>query len=304
MPGVVQPPDPFGTLAHSLSSKFTESHNAQVLINEYADGFCQRGSLVTSGRRSWSISKRLTVAQLQELRTFWESARGRPFYFYNPSETNPPYSHNPDGTSGRYIVRFSSDWDQTNGMVKSEAGFDIIELASAEEIAAPPASGETNSSVPGQVTVFITTEHIPNPDFTPFPGVQVSTQPVSVFFGSDMFQTSAAWAKRTDSKVFSSFTDWSGFVLVSMDHVGLGETTILDPPDEVRVYDAWAVVVYGDGTVVTTRPTTFSPVLNGNGDVLNPENAIDGDASTYASVSRNMYHTNQLPTALILSSFR
>lgn len=129
MPRTVGVAAPFGTLPHSISTKFTESHAVQMNINEYHDGASQRTSQVANGRRSWKISKRLDPVSLIALRSFFEEAKGRAFNFYNPSETSPPYSHNPIGASGLYLVRFNGDWEQTNGMGRSDVSIELIEVA-------------------------------------------------------------------------------------------------------------------------------------------------------------------------------
>lgn len=129
MPGNVRGAVAIGTLPLSLSTKFTESSSVQVNINEYHDGSCQRISLVTGGRRSWKIAKRLTPSQVGTLRTFVESLKGAAFYFFNPSETLPPFSSAPIGTFGRYLVRMASDWEQTNGMARVDTSIELIELA-------------------------------------------------------------------------------------------------------------------------------------------------------------------------------
>lgn len=129
MPGNLNAAVPIGTLPFSLCTKFSESHSVQMNINRYRDNSTQRQSLVVGGRRRWAISKRLTAADLGILRDFFFNAHGGAFYFYNPCETSPPYSRNPIGTQGRYLVRFNSDWSQTNGSGRIDAGIELIEVA-------------------------------------------------------------------------------------------------------------------------------------------------------------------------------
>jgi hypothetical protein len=133
MPGPVRGAVAAGILPYSLSTKFSESHAVQVLVNEYHDGTSQRKSLVSEGRRTWNLSKHLTAAQLTQLRSFAASLQGGAFYFYNPQETLPPFSNNPIGTSGQYLVRFNGDWSQTNGMVRSDSEIQLIELTTQSE---------------------------------------------------------------------------------------------------------------------------------------------------------------------------
>jgi hypothetical protein len=133
MPGPVRGAVSAGILPYSLSTKFSESHAVQAIVNEYHDGSSQRHALVSEGRRTWNLSKHLTAAQLTQLRSFAASLQGGAFYFYNPQETLPPFSNNPIGTSGQYLVRFNGDWSQTNGMVRSDSEVQLIELTTQSE---------------------------------------------------------------------------------------------------------------------------------------------------------------------------
>lgn len=82
------------------------------------------------------MSKRLDASNLVALRNFYDAAKGGAFYFYNPSETQPPYSPNPTGTAGRYLVRFNSDWSQTTSMVRIDTAIELMEVASDADIGA------------------------------------------------------------------------------------------------------------------------------------------------------------------------
>jgi hypothetical protein len=130
MPGSVNPAVSIGTLPHSVSTKFTEAHGIPMSINEYHDGASQRTALASEGRRTWKLSKRLDVVNLALLRSFWESAKGGAFYFYNPPETIPPYTPTPSGTAGQYLVRFNNDWSQTNSMARIDTEIELVEIAS------------------------------------------------------------------------------------------------------------------------------------------------------------------------------
>lgn len=130
MPGVVRGAVAVGTLPLSLSTKFTESHAVQVNINEYHDGTSQRLALVNGGRRTWKLAKRLDVRNLGLLRAFCAAVQGGAFFFFNPSETSPAFSHSPSGAPGMYLVRFNNDWSQINGMGRSGCDLEIIEVTS------------------------------------------------------------------------------------------------------------------------------------------------------------------------------
>lgn len=134
MPATVRGAVPAGTLPYSLSTKFSELRTVPININEYHDGSCQRTALVNGARRSWKLSKRLTAFQSGLLADFQNSMNGQAFYFYNPSETFPEYSHAPTGTAGRYLVRFNNDWNRTFSMGRFDSDVELIEVASDQEI--------------------------------------------------------------------------------------------------------------------------------------------------------------------------
>lgn len=299
MPGLIRGAVAVGTLPFSLSTKFAESHAVQMDMNEYHDGSSQRTSLVTGGRRSWKIAKRLDALHLGLLRNFFDANLAKAFYFYNPSETLPRYSHAPDGTSGRYLVRFASDWEQTAGMSRSDTAIEVIELASDADMAA--ASSVTNAAVPLQTTMYAITSHYPNSSFTPSIGVEISTSPIGLFDPADWIQSTAQWDARTDSKAFSP-TSWGGSVLFGL-NTNSGSVSGLDPTDQLWVYDCWYVQLYGDGSTQILRPTIAEPITNAAGGVTNPVNAIDGDPTSYAVVYRTAYSPLSVGNYLALRKF-
>jgi hypothetical protein len=134
MPGNIRGAVSIGTLPFSLSTQFSELHAVLMNINEYHDGNSHRVSLAVGARRSWKLAKRLDAFHLGLLSDFWDAARSRAFYFYNPTETLPPFSRNPTGTAGRYLVRFASDWEQTNGIARTDTVIELLEVASAQDI--------------------------------------------------------------------------------------------------------------------------------------------------------------------------
>jgi hypothetical protein len=89
--------------------------------------------LTTNSRKRWRLAKRLTPAQLEVLRDFYEARNGpaEPFYFYDPYETDPKFSYDPTGqaTEGRYTVRFEGGWSQSVGLGRSEVEIELVELA-------------------------------------------------------------------------------------------------------------------------------------------------------------------------------
>jgi hypothetical protein len=133
MPGSVANAAPSTVLPNSLSLAFAHAREYPVVENEYRNGESQRMTLAAYSRKSWRLAKRLTPVQLQELRAFYIARKGptEPFYFYDPYETNPKFSHDPTGaaTTGRHTVRFDSEWAQTVGPGRVNVGIDLLELA-------------------------------------------------------------------------------------------------------------------------------------------------------------------------------
>ena len=133
MPGSVENAAPSTVLPWSLSRAFARSQEYPVLDNEYAGGESQRSVLASNSRKRWRLSKRLTPAQLQALRDFYEARKGleEPFYFYDPWDANPKFSYDTTGqqTQGRYTVRFEGGWEQSAGIGLIEVSLEVVELA-------------------------------------------------------------------------------------------------------------------------------------------------------------------------------
>jgi hypothetical protein len=116
----------------TLSSAFTRSQVYALLVNEYSCGETQRNALTTTSRKRWQISKRLTAAELDALRTFWLARGGglEPFWFYDCGETSPPWNPAPSGSQGRYTVVFSaSPWSSQMGLSRGDVGIELVEVA-------------------------------------------------------------------------------------------------------------------------------------------------------------------------------
>jgi hypothetical protein len=123
---------PTAVMPLSLSRAFTEVQTFPARVNEYHDGASQRSACLSKPRRSWQLAKRLPASLLAELREFWQAQGVGAFYFYNPKETNPPFSYDPTGaaTPGRYRVRFASPWSQTVGLGLVDTAAELVELFS------------------------------------------------------------------------------------------------------------------------------------------------------------------------------
>jgi phage-related protein len=120
-------------LPHSLCRAFRHEREYPVLDNEYRNGESQRSAQASNSRKRWRLAKRLTPAQLAALRDFYDARKGptEPFYFYDPYETNPKFSHDPTGlaVAGRYSVRFAREWSQTVSLGRADVSIELIEVA-------------------------------------------------------------------------------------------------------------------------------------------------------------------------------
>lgn len=133
MPGSVQNAAPATVLPHSLCRAFTHEREYPVLDNEYRNGESQRSAQASNSRKRWRLAKRLTPAQLAALRDFYDARKGptEPFYFYDPYETNPKFSHDQNGqaAAGRYAVRFAGEWSQSVSLGRADVSIELIEVA-------------------------------------------------------------------------------------------------------------------------------------------------------------------------------
>jgi phage-related protein len=133
MPGSVQNAAPLTVLPASLSRAFVHEREYPALDNEYRNGESQRSVQATNSRKRWRLAKRLTRAQLSALRDFYDARKGptEPFYFYDPYETSPKFSHDPTGqaVAGRYTVRFAGEWNQSVGLGKTDVSIELVEVA-------------------------------------------------------------------------------------------------------------------------------------------------------------------------------
>jgi hypothetical protein len=133
MPGSVQNAVPLTVLPVSLSRAFVHEREYPVVDNEYRNGESQRSVQATNSRKRWRLAKRLTPVQLSAVRNFYDARKGQtePFYFYDPYETSPKFSHDPTGqaAAGRYTVRFAGPWAQSASLRRTELTLELIELA-------------------------------------------------------------------------------------------------------------------------------------------------------------------------------
>ncbi len=133
MPGSVLNAAPATVLPNSLCHSFVHEREYPALENEYRNGESQRTVQAANSRKRWRLAKRLTPAQLAALRDFYDARIGptEPFYFYDPYETNPKFSHDPTGqaAAGRYAVRFAGEWSQSVSLGRADVSIELIEVA-------------------------------------------------------------------------------------------------------------------------------------------------------------------------------
>ena len=133
MPGSIQNAAPVTVLPISLCRAFVHTREYPVIENEYRNGESQRSAQAATSRKKWALTKRLTPSQLATLRSFYDARNGmhEPFYFYDPYDTNPKFTWDGTGATvtGRYSVRFNTDWSQSVGPGRSDVQMEMIELA-------------------------------------------------------------------------------------------------------------------------------------------------------------------------------
>lgn len=133
MPGAVQAANPIEILPFSLAVLYTEQRAWEVLENRYLNGEVQNNPLVATSRLTFTIQRKLTVAQHAALLAFYLARNGPQveFYFYNPPETDPPFTYDVTAASpiGRYNVRFDGALSSTLGIVFSTVPFTLVQVS-------------------------------------------------------------------------------------------------------------------------------------------------------------------------------
>ena len=306
MPGVIANPVLVGVFPQSLSTKFVSSNRYESLEAEYHDGTTERSSLVSAGRRTWTMSKRLTPAEASTLRAWFDAHTADAFYFYDLREG----TWDPSGVSvaGRYMVRFDSDFAQTMTVPRLDLSVTLIEIGPGGTDPGVVLSGPRAypHGLPTTATLYYITSHIPG---TGYDGVAA----ISRGSGYELFD-STSWTDRTDSNDWTSVDNrWGASVgpaviiadpvdsIVSFFIVGtiLGSAS---PGDIFRVFDCYMDITYADSTTIRYRPQT-AVVASGSGTVTGAPNAIDTDATTYAEITRVSFGVFD-GAKLVLSNFR
>jgi hypothetical protein len=119
----------------ALCRAFTESSAFAARVNEYHDGTTQRAAVVTTSRKSWKLTERLTPAQMATLRTFLLTYPTTAFYFYDLKQPTTGQlegaNYDPTGAAlpGRYSVRLNGDLIETIYIARTEIGVELVEIA-------------------------------------------------------------------------------------------------------------------------------------------------------------------------------
>ena len=133
MPRSVQNAAPMTVMPASLARAFVHEREYPVLDNEYRQGESQRSVQASNSRKRWRLVKRLSPGVLGVLRDFYDARRGptEPFYFYDPSETSPKFTHDSTGhaSAGRYTVRFANPWSESVTLGRADVSIELVELA-------------------------------------------------------------------------------------------------------------------------------------------------------------------------------
>jgi len=106
MPNNLLLPTPTQVMPIGPMLAFSESVEHQALLDEYPDASTTRASLVMLPRRTFRLARKLPAVDMAALYTFLKGMKGKPFWFYNLKETQPPGSWDPTGLNpvGRYAV--------------------------------------------------------------------------------------------------------------------------------------------------------------------------------------------------------
>lgn len=131
MPASVANAAPATVMPNTLCRAFAASRSYPALVNEYRDGGRQVALRGATSRKSWSVAKRLSMAETAALRLFY-LARGagtEPFYFYDLLDDKQAV-HDPTGANpvGRYTVRFDGGWSQVAEMGRVNVGVTLVEV--------------------------------------------------------------------------------------------------------------------------------------------------------------------------------
>ncbi len=131
MPSAVKPAAPADVMPQVMASAFSEDLRLESLVNNYADGSSDRFPLALNPRRVFKLTRSLTASQWPALFDFYKQHIGKPFYFYVPRETIPPFTWDATGAKpeGRCTVVFDGSWNETTAIPRGSVSFSLREVA-------------------------------------------------------------------------------------------------------------------------------------------------------------------------------
>ena len=111
MPGNIINTVPVTVMPMGLMALFTEELERKAFIDEgYAQGESTRVARTLFARHRFHVSRKLTLAESESLRTFYLNTRdGKPFWFYNLKECVPVGDW--DESGGNPVGRYAVVWD-------------------------------------------------------------------------------------------------------------------------------------------------------------------------------------------------
>lgn len=237
----------------------------------------------------------------------------QPFIFYNPYEGSPVgsnYDSTGVNTTGRYICAFRNNWQQSTGMLRTDASnFELIQLPDMDANYANLAGFGPHGKIVG-ATIFVLSSHVPgSPNTAGCFAQNPALYPIGVLSPRYWLYPNGAdgstWTKRLDSASIAP----SQLLSLEMAFGSAPPNGTDTVSDQLLIYDCHVSVTYADGANGTLRATaaTFDDSLadpSSPGTVANANYAIDGDTSTAASISANAWGTVYFSQILILSNFQ
>jgi hypothetical protein len=128
---------------------------------------------------------------------------------------------------------------------------------------------------------------------------------IGVIFGSAPWQASQGpWTERTDTHVMSpdeivALQNGSCHAQFDIEVTGWGTAAA---PVVLDIFETWIDVVFTDGTTAVFQPYFVNPVT-GSGTITNPQNAVDGNPTTYCTITETVFASGADSCILQLGSY-
>ena len=128
---------------------------------------------------------------------------------------------------------------------------------------------------------------------------------IGVIFGSAPWLASQGpWTERTDTHVMSpdeivALQNGSCHAQFDIEVTGWGTAAA---PVVLDIFETWIDVVFTDGTTAVFLPYFVNPI-SGSGTIANPQSAVDGDPTTFCSISETVFASGADSCILQLGSY-